>query len=141
MPDVVPAVPPVPGRADPEEPLLFDVDAEDWLSRLQDGDLTFSAPRYLEALLRAADSKALNKIESERILNDTLPLPERAEHLRTLIARGEAADLILAFRPEFLAAVLPAIVTMTREGSIDRNHPDDIEASLTSLLSGLSKPY
>ena len=106
-----------------------------WLSRLQDGDLTFSAPRYLEALLRAADSKALNKIESERILNDTLPLPERAEHLRTLIARGEAADLILAFRPEFLAAVLPAIVTMTREGSIDRNHPDDIEASLTSLLS------
>ncbi|NCF87523.1 MAG: hypothetical protein GWQ08_18715 [Verrucomicrobiaceae bacterium] len=106
-----------------------------WLPRFKEGDLTFSSPRYLDALVRAADSKILNKIERERILDDTLPLTKRAVRLQSLIARGESADLTLAFRPEFQATALPAIVSMTREGSIDRNHPDDIGASLTPLLT------
>ena len=106
-----------------------------WLEPFARGEIQFDNPRQLAAVFSAARSKALIEAERKLTLDPRLDLRERNKRLSALIALGEPRDIRLAFRPEFQVSTLPEVVSMTREGVIDRNHPDEAEDLLEPLLS------
>ncbi|MFT5192336.1 MAG: glucose/arabinose dehydrogenase/HEAT repeat protein, partial [Verrucomicrobiales bacterium] len=105
-----------------------------WLPRFKDGQLNFTNPDHLAAVFDATDSKALIRIVRGLVLNENISIIKRTGHLHSLIAQGESSDIRFAFRPEFVASTLPKVASMTREGVIDRNHPDEAADLLRPLI-------
>ncbi len=106
-----------------------------WEGPLARGEIKFDRPLDLAAIFDSTGSRDLASTTRELITSTTLDADSRLTLLLALIAQGESRDIALAFRPEFRQDALAEIVAMTRNGIIDRNHPEESEAHLKEFLA------